>query len=169
MNEQEQFYEIYDIYITPWWKTQAFFISIAILTAALLGLALYFFVQHRKKKRALKLAAWDIALNSLKELTPEQYTTKQEFKSFYFTLTSTMKRYLATRYGWDIESVTDSKIEDYLHKRSFDAQLTKDVSGLFEGSLSVRFANIDALPAQARNDLARAYEIIQKTVQKPAK
>jgi hypothetical protein len=158
------FYEIYDYYTQPILERKSVQITLfSILTIITVGLIfLLFWARSRKKTKTY----WELALQDLYSLKPEKCSSKNDFKNFYFTLTSIFKKYLDKRYAWHTETKTDEELIQYLESESFDTTLLMQIQKILEGALWVKFANQDALKNQAESDLKAIIQIIEQT--KPA-
>lgn len=164
-NPEQDFYEIYDYYTQPLLErksVQVSLISIGIITITSL---IFIFIFLRKKLKPLTV--WQVALKELNQLNPDKYTTKEDFKNFYFKLTDIFKRYLNKRYNWPTQDKTDSELIKQLEQQNFNQNFNSDilaqVQKILEGALWVKFANQDALKVQAQADLQTIIKIIDLT------
>jgi len=175
MNKKIEFYDIYDYIYVPFWKRQGFLITMSVLLLLALAAGLFFCIRYYRKKQQqkVKITPWDHALQQLQTLTPEDYQTKEDFKNFYFTIASIIKRYLQKRFTLDIIEKTDKELIDYLktltlttHKTKavmFDSNIVTDLETVLNGSLSIKFANEQALRETAAKDLTTIASIIEQT------
>ncbi len=159
MQTPQEFYDIYDYCYPPWW-TQTW-AQIAIIAGAivLVGLVILF-IRMRKKQPILP---WEWAEEQLKKLSCETCKNKADFKSFYFSLTSILKRYFHIRYFWQTEDKTDEELILLLHEQNFDYHQLECLKKIFSGAVWIKFANEEALKSQALEDKAKALEIVDKT------
>lgn len=166
-NKKINFYEIYDYLYTPFWKTKTFIITISLLLAIGFGIVAYFIIKKYKQKRAKEktLTPWEHALQELKKLAPDSYQTKDDFKIFYFTITSIIKNYFQQRFTFDITDKTDDESILYLKKKNFDSLIIEQLETVLQGSLLIKFANAKALREQAHKDLETIISIVEKTKQ----
>jgi hypothetical protein len=162
--KEQDFYEIYDYYTQPILEQKYVQITLfSILTIITVGLIfLFFWIRSCKRIKTY----WDLALQDLYSLKPEKCSSKKDFKSFYFTITSIFKKYLDKRYAWHTETKTDEELIKYLESESFDATLLMQIQKILEGAVWVKFANQDALKNQAESDLKIIIKIVEQT--KPA-
>jgi len=165
-NQTPDFYEIYDYYTTPFYQTTVGKIILILLALCLLGAIVYFVITRRKKR---KIEPWEWATHELTHLNLATCKNKDDYKKFYFTLSSIIKKYLHKRYAWQTEDKTDEELVSFLHAQGFELQSLEMIKKMSEGSLWIKFANEDALKTQAETDLATALKIVQQTKPIPAK
>jgi hypothetical protein len=164
MEKSTDFYEIYEYYYQPLWTTKPFKISILIIALTLLVTVIFFTVRYFiKKKQLAALFPWEWALVKLQKLLPQNCSTKNDFKKFYFELTFIIKNYLQKRYDWNTLDKTDQELIIYLENKNFDKPLLNNLKQMMEGAMEIKFANEYALKTQAETDLKLAYEIVEKT------
>ncbi len=161
----KQFYDIYGFYYKPFWQQAWFLQYSAIAVIVLLAAAFYFIRKYRKNNlpTAATLLPWDWAIKEFSLLAPEEYESKEAYKTFYFHLTLVLKSYFHKRYGWTLEDKTDDELLSYLKYKKFDQAVLKELASVLHGAGSVKFANMDALPLQAKSDLSTARDIVLKT------
>ena len=123
-----------------------------------------FFIVRRKKRVQLP---WEWAEEQLKKLSPQACKNKNDFKKFYYALTTTLKHYFYIRYFWPTEDKTDEELIFFLQEQNFEQQQLEHVKKIFSGAVWIKFANEDAIRSQAQEDLGKAFEIVEKT--KPSK
>lgn len=158
------FYDIYGYYYQPIWETKAFKITTIIIILLLVFMTTYLVIRHFvRKKKMFALLPWQWAFDKLNILSQKNFTTKNDFKKFYFELTDIIKGYLNKRYDWKTLDKTDNELITYLEIQKFDKTLLLNLRKLTEGAIWVKFANEAALKTQAESDLKLAYEIVEKT------
>lgn len=158
---KQDFYEIYDYYTQPLLERKSVQITLfSTLTIAIIGLFFLFFWLRRRKK--IK-TYWELALQNLYTLKPEKCSSKNDFKNFYFALTSIFKKYLDKRYAWQTEMKTDAELIKHLESQNFNSNLLLQIQKILEGALWVKFANQEALKIQAESDLKTIIQIIEQT------
>lgn len=162
MNTPQDFYEIYDFYYPPWWTHTWAKVAIIAGTLILLGLILFFILTRKKKQ----LLPWEWAEAQLKKLSCANCKNKNDFKNFYFSLTTILKHYFHVRYFWQTEDKTDEELILFLQEQNFDNYQLEHLRKVFTGAVWIKFANEDAIKSQALEDLNKAFEIVEKT--KPA-
>lgn len=159
MKIQESFYDIYDYCYPPWW-TQTWAQLLVSAGVLLLIVCIVFFLIKKKKRKQLP---WEWAESQLKKLSLQGCKNKDEFKLFYYTLTTVLKRYFQLRFFWPTEDKTDEELICFLQGKNFDRVLLELVKNILSGALWIKFANEDAIKSQAQEDLAKATTIIEKT------
>jgi len=160
----DKFYEIYEFYYVPFWKSKPFTISASVILGCLILFVLYKLIKYLKKRGDKPLTIWQIAERELLDLDPSELTSKDEFKRFYFKLSEVLKGYLSKRYSFNLEDKTDDEIETYLRSKLFDTQMTKDLIEILHGSRFVKFAGEEALPARAKEDWEKGLGIVSDTI-----
>ncbi len=154
---QNDLFDIYEFYETPWYQEPWIVVLIAgaVITACFLG----WYLLKRKKK----LTPWDSALTHLNHLKPEHFQCKEEFKQFYFKLTSILKTYVDARYGWYTNAKTDEELINWLeHEHPLHPCITV-MKMMIENVLLIKFANVDAIKSQAVQDKQAIIDLINKT------
>jgi len=162
MNEMDKiidFYDIYDYYYPPFWQTTWFWVTCVLVLLAVVGLTIFLI----KRRRTPNISAWDWARGQLIKLNLAQCNSKDDYKKFYFGLTSIIKTYLHKRYGWKTEDKTDDEIISFLEQQKFDPEIIKMLSKVGEGALWIKFANMGALKSQAETDLQMIQSMIERT------
>ena len=161
----KQFYDIYGYYYKPFWHHAWFWQYTLISLCSLIFVTVYLLRKNRRENmpRAATLLPWDWAVKEFSMLSPEEYESKEAYKTFYFHLTLVLKSYFHKRYGWALEDKTDDELLAYLHYKKFDQKVLGELAAVLHGAGSVKFANMDALPLQAKNDLNVARNIVLKT------
>lgn len=157
--------EIYDYIYVPLYKTRAFkiwFIVGIFLLLVLASIATYFLIKKIYQKR--KLLPWEQAIKDLKKLNLTSCKSKSDFKKFYFSLTKIVRKYICKRFDRRMAGRSDGFVIDVLKEEGFDSEFQKKVEVLFEGSVTVRFADEVAALEQAERDLGVAVELVERTV-----
>jgi hypothetical protein len=180
MNEKIVFYDIYDYIHIPFWKTKFFISCTIIFTIIALAIVAYFLIKFLKNKYREKkiVPLWEKTIGELQKLTPTKYETKEEFKTFYFTITKIIKKYIFERFSINLLEKTDVETIEYLkgalppteaqppaidHK-IIDLDFIDRLEKIFQGSLFIKFANAQALKEQALKDLNIIIALVEKTV-----
>lgn len=154
------FYDIYGYYTQPIWQTTWFKITSAIIITLALGIIIaYIIIRH--KRRIISPTDW--ALQELKKYQPALCKNKQDFKKFYFNLTSIIKKYLNKRFGWQTHDKTDEELLVYLMQQRFDNNLLALMHSITEGAVLVKFADQDVIKTQAEKDYQATITIIEQT------
>lgn len=166
MTKQPSFYEIYDYIYIPFWKTNFFIFTTLSIIIISLTIILYLLFKRMKAKSNLqkKLTPLEWALAELDKLNPNSYEEKEEFKQFYYTITTIIKTFLEQQYKIDIIEKTDQELLKHLKKEAFPQQLTDKLEEVLQGSLFIKFANAQVLQEQATKDLATVVSLVKAIV-----
>ena len=157
--DNQNLYDIYDFYHPPLWQ-QPWFWVVTLLGALLLGFGLFMWWQRRKR---IVKKPWEIALDKLHTLTPSTYTHRDEYKRFYFTLTSILKQYLDNRYNWQTQAQTDDELVEWLERTNAPLPVAEPMRMLVEHAQLIKFANMDAIKSQAIADKEVSISLINRT------
>lgn len=152
--------DLYGYYYPPFWQTTVGIVLIGSVGALLLGMTVWFILRRRKRKQT----AWEWALARLTILDPHGIESKEDYKKLYFSMTETIKQYLAKRYEWKTRDKTDDELIEYLIKKNFEPEQMAALKKLLDGAVLVKFADASILKMQALDDLAAAQELIKKTI-----
>jgi hypothetical protein len=158
------FYEIYDYYTRPFYQTITGKILIGLCILVSLGILVYVIISRRKKK---KQEPWEWATEQLLRIKLDSCKNKDDYKKFYFSLSSIIKKYLNKRFIWPTEDKTDDELIRLLEEKKFETISLDMIKKISEDALSVKFANEDALKTQAENDLKTTLQIITQTTPQP--
>ena len=148
-----EFYDIYDFIYIPVWKTNTFITIMIILGAILFLITGYIIYKKYKTEVITPLTPQEWALGELTKLDPMKYEKKEDFKKFYFTLGNIYKKYLKKAHKWDVLEKTDQELLDFLREKAVQENHVVIIEKVFTGSLLIKFANAEALKAQAQEDL----------------
>lgn len=165
LNEKTGLYENYGLWHVPFWQTEKFQLGIKIAAALLLFLSVAYvlrkYVQYRRRKR---LPLWDQALADLNQLKQEHKVDVLYGKEFYVTVSALLKKYFYDRFGYDVMGKTDDEMIQYLQEHYPDAQSIEDIKALLQGSVIIKFANVQAAQEQIDHDYVRSIAIITRTI-----
>lgn len=160
----EQLFDIYGIVHVPWWQRPV----IKYISCLLLGLLVLIFCWYVVKKIVLKkkpLSPWRQALESLEALKNSTMLNEREAKFFYTQLTSIIKQYIYSRFGYDIYGKTDHEVLAYLDEQiAFPRELLPVLADILDHASAIKFANVQGLIAQMERDLASSISIVKETV-----
>lgn len=151
------FYDIYDYYTIPFWQTTWFMVCIGLLIVTI-GVLCFFIL--RKKTTQLP---WQWAEQEVNRLSQMTLTHKNDYKKFYFTLTTIIKGYLNKQYDWKLDDKTDEELNEWLTQQKFNPEITEMLKKIADGALWIKFANADALKSQADADITKVLLMIEKT------
>lgn len=163
MNNNIEFYDIFDYYTPPFHQTTLGKVVITISLLIALALIVCFVLWRRKKKA---LTPWQWAYKELELLTVEKCTCKDDYKKLYFHMSRILKQYLHKRYVWATEDKTDDELIPYLERQKFDSKLLEMLKPMVDGAQWIKFANESVLRNQAAKDHATALFIIEQTTPK---
>ncbi|MBD3272964.1 hypothetical protein GF385_01275 [Candidatus Dependentiae bacterium] len=163
MKKDIDFYEVYEYYSQPIWQNFYFRIFIIFFILFISSLIIFFIFKLLKKRKEKTLSAWDWALLELNKLDIKKYSTKEDFKNFYFKLTNIIKTYFYKRYDWHVLDKTDEELIVFLEKSDFNKELLENLKVIFNDSLYIKFAGQETLKTQAEKDLDIIKNIIKNT------
>lgn len=161
--QKDALFPIYGIWHKPFWQTRTFFIIVWILITVLVLLLFWVLIKKFLLKRREK-PSWVKALDELEKLKKMLITGKIDPKWYYITLTSILKQYFFSRYGYDVLGKTDAEVLAFLEGKHFREDLLEGMEKMFGGLLVVKFANAKAAKEQMEADLARCIHIVKETV-----
>jgi hypothetical protein len=165
LNEKTGLYENYGLWHVPIWQTEKFQLGIKIAAGLLILLIVAYvvrkYLQYRKRK---KLPLWDQALADLNTLKQEHKVDVLYGKEFYVTVSVLLKKYFHDRFGYDLIGKTDDEMIQYLQEHYPDTQSIEDIKALLQGSVIIKFANVQAAQEQIDHDYVRSIAIITKTI-----
>jgi hypothetical protein len=165
LNEKTGLYENYGLWHVPFWQTEKFQFGIKIAAAVVLFLCVAYvvrkYVQYRRRKR---LPLWDQALADLNQLKQEHKVDVLYGKEFYVTVSALLKKYFYDRFGYDVIGKTDDEMIQYLQEHYPDTQSIEDIKALLQGSVIIKFANVQAAQEQIDHDYVRSIAIITRTI-----
>ncbi len=162
MEPASTFYEIYEYYYIPFYQEPLFIISASVTSIILLGLISYWLY----KRKLRPLSPWDWALREIAKIPISTYVAKDDYKKFYFAITTILKTYLEKRYSWDTQDKTDEELATFLQLHGFQPQLLEKLKKMLQGATWIKFANEEAIKTQVDEDLGTAQLIIKKTIPK---
>ncbi len=165
LNEKTGLYENYGLWHVPIWQTEKFQLAVKIIAISVMllvvALVIRKYMQYRKRK---KLPLWDQALADLNQLKQEHKVDVLYGKEFYVTVSALLKKYFYDRFGYDVVGKTDDEMIQYLQEHYPDAQSIEDIKALLQGSVIIKFANVQAAQEQIDHDYVRSIAIITKTI-----
>ena len=162
MHNDIEFYDIFDYHEPSFWQTTWFKIVVILTLMALVTLILYLILRRKKKS----IHPWQWAQQQLTLLSLEKCSSKNDYKKFYFELTTIIKQYFNKRYGWKTEDKTDEELTEYLGKQGFNETMRDSLKKMLEGAVWIKFAGESVIKTQAEADLKTALIIIEKTTPK---
>lgn len=161
METTGQFCDIYGYYVPPLWMQPWFWVAAGIVLCALLVGVVYWWAS--RKKRPLSAREW--AMRELRALSPDSYSSQEEFKRFYFQLTHIIKEYLCRRYEWRVGDKTDVELLEWLEQQHFYTDVISMLQKVANGAVWIKFANAQALRSQAGADFQLVVDMIKKTAE----
>lgn len=165
LNEKTGLYENYGLWHVPIWQTDQCKLAMKISAIIILLMVVLFcvrkYVQYRKRK---KLPLWDQALADLNQLKQEHKVDVLYGKEFYVTVSALLKKYFYDRFGYDVIGKTDDEMIQYLQEHYPDVQSIEDIKALLQGSVIIKFANVQAAQEQIDHDYVRSIAIITRTI-----
>jgi hypothetical protein len=157
-----QFYDIYDVWYTPWYKTYYFYSVVAIIF--LFFSYLFYRWYTNRKKLVVELSASQKALLTIEKLKREYYNNPQVA---YSILTHTLKVYLESYYKISLVGQTDSEFLETIALQNHATLLMDDLKIIFDGVAHIKFAGQDAQEEQFKKSLELAEKLINLCVFTP--
>jgi len=165
--DENTLYPIHGMRHTPFWQTTTFYVIIFFVGILLLLGLIWFLIRLYKRSKKVVKPAWEIALEELQEIQKQLADKGMQGKTFYFRLTWVFKRYLSARYKLDVYGKTDDELLLYLEGSGLAPDLAQDISVIFEGSKTIKFANEQAMKKRMERDIQASIDFIEKTIPKP--
>lgn len=168
MNEHG-LYDIYDTWHVPFWQTKTWHVCLLIIGLLIMTAIIGLFIKWYRSRKIV-LSPWEHALLGLKSLRKNNQATADCGKEFYGALTSILKKYLHERYGFDTGvsgaalAKTDEEFLYYIEKKGFSSDFMADLQTIFLSSVTIKFANMQALQNQIDRDLELAISFVRRTV-----
>lgn len=161
MDEQLlDFDDIFDVWIPAWWENS--WIWVAIVFGVSLLVVVFFYIMRWYQCEGI-MDPRERALKRLYALDPATALTSQDrCKLFYAEVLSTVKEYLAIRYGYALSGKTDYELLDYL-KRSRNSDIFYAVvKQLVEHGLTIKFARLQGEKSIVEEDYSFVLEALSK-------
>lgn len=162
--DKNALYPIYGIIYVPFWQTKIFYVISFIFCLLIVFFTGLFLFKRYKLSRSFKKPAWDIALEELLQIKKQLEKKEILGKTFYFRLTWVFKRYLSDMYRFDVYGKTDEELLLYIEGSGLDQELVQDLRSIFEGNVTVKFANERAASEMMNRDLSASINFIEKTI-----
>ena len=139
---------------------------------ALILIAYYFYRKYKLKRmqtpkteKIIKLAPYQIALNSLKELEEKKLWQQGLIKEYHSAITEIIRKYFEDRFNLAALELTTSEALALLNNQN-DAAVILDVTKEFLNNADlVKFAKFVPLNSVNEEMLKQAYEIVNKTIE----
>jgi hypothetical protein len=137
----------------------------------IVGILLYFYLSHRKKKGKTQPAQKDvalpshvIALNALRELEQRKLWQKGMVKEYHSTITEIIRRYFETRFNMPAMELPTSEAIELLRRNRESEPILETTYDFLSNADLVKFAKFTPLNSVNEEMMKQAYEIINKTV-----
>lgn len=161
IENKDQLIDIYDIWYEPFWQWGWFNAIKIVVICAVAGTLLYYVYKKYMQKKIVQDCA-SIAYRDLDELKNFHIATKQDSKDCYFSLSSIIKSYLASRYHIVFTQLTDKEI--VLQAESY---MTDDnvrlLQQILQGMVLLKFEHAVAANKKLEKDIELIEEFIQNT------
>lgn len=161
-NLHDQLYDIYPLMHIPFWQTGWFYGVCFGAALFVIALLIYFLICYWQRRR-LQKPYWVQALDAL-HANNKKYGSSEYAKKFYTQLIEILKKYLQQRYGYDLMSLTDQEMIDYLATHQFPQDLLIKMREIVENSCMIKFANMQIIQERMKQDSESSIECVQKTI-----
>lgn len=159
-------YDIYGMNYVPLWQSPIFFWTVLVLAISILILLSIVFIRYIVRKKKIR-APWNYALIELKA-TEKHINQKDlsynELKESYFRVTSILKSYMATRYSWVSNDLTDNELVAIIDLSDLSSEIKQHVKILYDNAIMIKFADKKTIIANLQNDIEHARIIISATI-----
>ena len=165
--QREEIYDIYSVWYQPLWKTWQFkFAVIVLLLVVIFLVGYYIWSLVRRSRRDFPWVYTFKELDKIEKRLCSNVYLGENNKRFYFDLISSVKRYFVVRYSIKEKGSTDSEMVELLGKLNIPSTVYEDVQMIFEGAVTIKFANQKAAHKQMESDLTRAISIVKSSIPK---
>lgn len=154
-------FDIYGAVYVPFWQTKAFIYGVIASFILLILALIWLYLKYRKKP---SLPIWTRAIGDIEDLKKNNKATAASGKEFYVSLTSTLKKYMQDRYGFESIGKTDEELLEYLNQQHFSKDLIDMLKEIFLGVTIIKFANATAAQEQIDRDMQRSIIFIKRTI-----
>jgi len=162
--EKLELYDIHSVWHTPFWQTKIFMISVAAIGVGVVVLLCYWVYKNYFRKKPVAVPVWEQALLEMKVLQEKKYETKEDGKKFYFQVTDILKRYLESRYNYNLHGKTDEELVCYLDQQDTLPDLKNGLKDITQGCIYIKFANQEAMQEQILSHLEMGIKLITMTI-----
>jgi len=159
---------IYEFWRVPFWQATWFY-ALVITSIILLFIFIIWVLIKKYFKKKKKEAAWECATRELRALKKLVWDNKISPQGFYLSLTEIVKNYLFNRYGYDLFGQTDQEVLLFLEEQKFNPELLESMREMFDSMQLIKFANESTVKEVIERDLAKSFDLVQKTVPKDVK
>lgn len=165
-----QFYPPKPVQDNPFdWKEWSFMFWLSVLMLIVCGIIVYLRNRLKNNKpiiahiRVIKrVPAHEKALNEIKVIK-QQHTTNQETQKEYYTrLTTTLREYIMSRFGFNAMEMTSAEIIDRL-RNAGDQKMIDELKELFQTADLVKFAKYETQINENDANLVNAINFIDQT------
>jgi len=135
-SEHVGFYDIYDPFFEPFWRTPLFYYSVVAMLALVIIGIIFFMI---RSKRSTTKTAWQKAYEQCQALQP--FIAACDARPFYQKLTSITKQYVSERYGDHVMNKTDQEFVAWLSADiTFSDETKRSVKDMFVRAGEIKFA-----------------------------
>ena len=159
----KQISPIYELWHKPFWQTTWFYVLV-ITSIVLLVIFIIWFLVKKYLKKKKKETAWACATRELEALKKLVWDNKISPQDFYLSLTKIIKRYLCNRFGYDLFGKTDQEVILFLEDQKINPELLESMRGMVDSMQLIKFANESTVKEVIEKDLAKSFDLVQKTV-----
>lgn len=159
-------YDIYEMCYVPLWQRPHFFWSILLIFGCLFLLLFIFLVRLFLKKRNV-ITPWENALlqiDIINQRIDHDNMSYDDIKKSYFGVTSTLKWYMAQRYNWIAQHLTDNELLLIIERSELSSDIKQNIKILYDNAIMVKFADKKTMVTTLKNDIIYARAIINATI-----
>ncbi|HEV2916438.1 MAG TPA: hypothetical protein VGW78_01700 [Candidatus Babeliales bacterium] len=162
-NEIIGLYDIYSVYHIPFWQQEWVIQAIAFSLSGILciGALAIAYIFYKKYQYIVYTDPWLLYLKNLELLYPKKVMTNAEIAFFYDKLTNLLKKYVYIQYSIAHYHVSDQEMHIKIQE-SHNA-LLHFLLPIFEHSITIKFARMNADIAQVHTDYNIARDFIIST------
>lgn len=165
-----QFYPPKSVQSNPFlWKEWSFVFWLSML-ALLIFAGIYYLVLRLKQNKPIiihmrivkRVPAHEKALSEINVIKQQQTSGQESQKAYYTQLTTTLREYIKSRFGFNAMEMTSSEIIERL-QASGDQKMIDELRELFQTADLVKFAKYETLINENDANLMNAIHFIDQT------
>jgi len=173
INEDEEIKDIKPLYQPPFDWSILVIIWLILMTLALIGIGIYFYILKMKnkpipffEKQEVLLPAHEIALQKLNAIKEEKLWQKGQDKLYYTQLTDVLREYFTRRFNIQAMEMTSGEIIDAL-QTDYDAKVILDkLKQILSVSDMVKFAKRQPTMEENEISIVNSFFVVNQTIEK---